>query len=98
MAARDIVPTEKMIPLITGEIAFRQNVCELVLGINIFDLDFGTQFDSVGSGHVSHRRTSVFYNHFDYCLNVFENASTSSRLGTFFVLVMVGFWKNATLQ
>ena len=36
-----------MIPLITGEIDFRQHVCELVFGVNIFDLDFGVQIDPV---------------------------------------------------
>ena len=34
----DVEQTEKMIPLITGEIAFRQPICELVFGVNIFDL------------------------------------------------------------
>ena len=30
---------EMVIPFITGEIAFRQDIGKLVLGINIFDLD-----------------------------------------------------------
>ena len=29
-----------MIPFITSEIAFRQHVCELAFGIDVFDLDF----------------------------------------------------------
>ena len=37
----DVKQSEKMLPFITGEIAFRQHVCELVFGVNIFDLDFG---------------------------------------------------------
>ena len=35
----DVTQTERMIPLITGEIAFRQHVYEMVLGVNIFDLN-----------------------------------------------------------
>ena len=33
--------TQKMIPFITCEIALCQYVCDLVFGINVFDLDFG---------------------------------------------------------
>ena len=71
----------KMIPLITGEIAFRQHVCELAFGVNVFGLDFGVQIDpvkqpiqrdSVGSGHVSHRRSSAFHSHLDYCFINFK--------------------------
>ena len=36
----DVKQAEKMIPLITGEVAFRLHVCELVFGVDIFDLDF----------------------------------------------------------
>ena len=43
----DFEQTEKMVPLITCEIALCQHVCELVFGVNIFDLDFGIQVDSV---------------------------------------------------
>ena len=39
--------TQKMIPLITCEIPFGQYVSELVLGVNVFDLDFGVQIDSI---------------------------------------------------
>ena len=52
MAARehrkihDVKQSERTIPFITGEIAFRQHVRELVfgVGVNIRDLDFGVQF------------------------------------------------------
>ena len=44
--------TEKMIPLSTGEITSRQHVCELVFGVNTQPI----VRNSVGSGHVSHRR------------------------------------------
>ena len=35
----DVKQWENMIPLITGEVAFRQHVCKLVFGVNIFDMD-----------------------------------------------------------
>ena len=43
----DVEQTQKMIPLITCEISPCQYVCELVFGVNIFDLDLGVQIDSV---------------------------------------------------
>ena len=65
----NVEQTQKMIPLITCEISLCQYVCELVLGVNVFDLDLGVQIDSinqpiksnsVGSGNMSHCRTSSF--------------------------------------
>ena len=53
MAARkhleihDVDQTKKMVPLITREITSGQRVSKLILGVNIFDLDFGVQTDSV---------------------------------------------------
>ena len=38
---------QKHVPLITRETAFCQNVCELVFGFDILDLDFWVQVDSV---------------------------------------------------
>ena len=64
----DVEQKKKMVSLITREITSGQRICELVLGVNIFDLNFGVQIDSikqpvsrnfVGSGHVSHRGTSA---------------------------------------
>ena len=63
----NVEQTEKMIPLITGEMAFRQQVCELAL-VSTHVWIFGFKLivkqpmkrDSVGSGHVSHRRTLAF--------------------------------------
>ena len=49
MAARehrkthDDKQTEKMIPLITGEIVSRQQISELVFGVNMFDLIISVQ-------------------------------------------------------
>ena len=63
----------KMISLITREIPYCQDVFEFVFGVDIFDLDFGVQINSIeqpvksnslGSGNVSHCRTSAFHNHF----------------------------------
>ena len=36
-----------MIPFITCEISLGQYVCELVFGVNVFDLDFCVQIDSI---------------------------------------------------
>ena len=61
---------------------FGQDVRELVFGVDVFDLDFGVQINSieqpiksnsVGSGNVSHCRTSAFHNHFDYSFIVLKH-------------------------
>ena len=36
----DIEQMKKIVPLITFEIPFTQNVCELVFGVNVTDLNF----------------------------------------------------------
>ena len=73
---------QQMIPLITCELPFGQDVCELVFGVDVFDLDFGVQIysieqpiksNSVGSGEMSHCRTSAFDDHFDHCCTVVEH-------------------------
>ena len=70
----DVKQAQKMIPFITCEIAFCQYVCELVLGVNVFDLDLGVQIGSIkqpiksnsaGSGNMSHCRASSLYDHLD---------------------------------
>ena len=43
----NVEQTQKMIPFIMREISLGQHVCELVFGVDVFDLDFGVQFDSV---------------------------------------------------
>ena len=59
----NVEQTQKIIPFITCEISLCQYVCELVFGVDVFDLDFGVQIDaieqpiksnSVGSGNMSH--------------------------------------------
>ena len=63
-----------MIPFVARKTPFGQYVSKLVLGVNIFDLNFGVHTDSVeqpimrnslGSGHVSHCWTPSFDNHLD---------------------------------
>ena len=73
--------------LITCEIGICQYVCELVFGVDTFDLYLRDQVDSVkypikcnsvGSGHVSHRWTSSFDDHLEYCFVIFKNAEHGS--------------------
>ena len=75
----DVEQTQKMIPFITCEFSLGQFVSELVFGVNVFDLDFGVQIDSieqliksnsVGSGNLSHYRASSLYNHLDHCFGL----------------------------
>ena len=67
----NVKQARQMIPLITREISFGQNVSKLVFGADIFDLDFGIQINSikqpiksnsVGPGNMSHR--------WDFCLSL----------------------------
>ena len=73
---------QQMIPLITCEMSFGQNVSELVYGVDVFDLDFGIQIDSikqpvkrnsVSPGNMSHCGTPSFNDHFDHCFIVFKH-------------------------
>ena len=43
----NVKQAQQMIPPITCEISFGLNVCELVSGADVFDLDFGIQIDSI---------------------------------------------------
>ena len=83
----DVEQTQKMIPFITCEISLCQCVCELVLGVKKFDLNLGVLIDSikqpiksnsVGSGIMSHCRTSPFYDHLDHCFVVFKDVQQAS--------------------
>ena len=86
----DVEQTQKMIPFITCKISICQYVCELVLGVNMFDVDLWVQIDSVeqpikrnsvGSGHMSHCWTSSFDNHLDDSFVVFKNEQLRLDLG-----------------
>ena len=87
MAAREhpethhVEQTKQMIPLVTKKTPYGWNISKLVLGVNIFDLDLGFQFNfveqpikrnSVGSGHVSYCWTSSFKNPLDDSFVVFK--------------------------
>ena len=43
----NVEQTQKMVPLIKCENFLCQYVCELVLGVNVFDLDLGVHINSV---------------------------------------------------
>ena len=86
-----------MIPFVTCEISLGQHVCELVFGVNVFDLDLGFQVNpvehpiksnSVGSGNMSHCRTSAFYDHLDHCFVVFKHIQQS------FLMRRLDVWGN----
>ena len=81
----DVEQTQKMIPFITCEISLCQHVCELVLGVDVLDLDFGVQIDSieqpikrnsVGPGNMSHCGTPSLYDHLDSCFVVLKHITT----------------------
>ena len=77
--------TQQMI-LFTCEISLCQHVCELVFGVNIFDLDLGVQIDSVKTtnqeqlcrvtGNMSHGRASSFYDHLGSLLRCLKTHTT----------------------
>ena len=86
-----------MIPFITCEVSVRPHACELVFGVSVFDLDFGVQMDSieqpiknnsVGSGNMSHCRTSSLYDHLDHCFVVFKHIQQS------FLMRRLDVWRN----
>ena len=74
------------------EVAHCQYVCELVFDINVFDLDFWVQVDSVKqpiksnsvvAGHVSHWWTSAFDDHLDHRFVIFNNVGHRARTRRF---------------
>ena len=77
----DIEQAQPMISLITCEISFGQYFCELVFGVDVISI-FGSKIDSinqpiksnsVGSGNMSHCRTSAFNDHLDHSFIVLEH-------------------------
>ena len=63
-----------------------KNVCELVFGVDVFDLNFGVQINSikqpikshsVGSGNMSHCRTPSFNDHLDHSFIVLKHIQQS---------------------
>ena len=82
----NVKQAQKMIPFFTCEISLGKHVCEFVFDVNVFDLGFGVQIDSieqpiesnsVGSGNMSHCRASSLYDHLDHCFVVFKHIQKS---------------------
>ena len=78
----DIKQGQQMIPFITREIPFGQDVCELIFGVDVLDLDLWIKINSieqpiksnsVGSGNMSHCWTSAFNDHLDYSFIVLKH-------------------------
>ena len=73
---------QQMIPFFTCEIPFCQDVCKLILGVDVFDLNLRVKIDSIeqpiksnsmSSGNMSHCWTSAFHNHFNYSFIVLNH-------------------------
>ena len=64
----DVEQTQKMIPFITCGISLCQYVCELVFGVNVFELDLWLQIDSVKQPN---KRNSVSPGNMSHCLDSF---------------------------
>ena len=82
----NVKQAQQMVPFITRETSFGQNVRKLAFGVDVFDLDFGIQINSikqpikcnsVSPVKMSHCRTPSFYDHFDHCFIVFEHIQQS---------------------
>ena len=93
----NIEQAQQMIPLITREMSFGQNVSELVFGVNVFDLDLGVQkwFYRITNQeqlcgfwkHVSLSASSLD-NHLDHCFVVFKHIQQS------FLMRRIDVWVN----
>ena len=83
----DVEQTQKMIPFITCEISHCRYVCELVFGVNVFDLDFGVQIDSIKKQIKSNLTLWILetcliagllpLNHLDHCFVAFKHSKAS---------------------
>ena len=83
--------TYKVVPLITCEMSFGQNVCKLILGVNTSDPNLWNEIDSVkqpvkrtsvGSGNMSSSGTSTSDGHVDHSFIVFKNIQLRCIMGT----------------
>ena len=90
----DTKQMEKILSLITCEAAFCQDVCELVFGVHVFDMDtwvkidpgkWTIELDSVVSGNMSLRRTSAFSDHLNYGFVVIELVKCGMSMRRFHV-------------
>ena len=80
----DFEQTKKMSPLITCEITFSQHVREFLVSTYLIwilgsklTLSNNQPNTTVSSGHVSHRRTSALYDHFDHSFIILEHFQLS---------------------
>ena len=80
---------EKTVPLITCDVALCQYFCELVFGVNVFDLDLEVQIDSikqsikrdsVGTGHMFQCWTSALDDHLDHRFIIFKSVEHRTKL------------------
>ena len=80
---------KNIIPFVTCEFTFGQNVCELIFGIDVSNLNFRIkinpvkqpiQSNSVGSWHMSHCGTSAFDYHLNHGFVVLKDIQ--HRIGT----------------
>ena len=78
----DIEQAQQMIPLVTCETSFGQDVSKLVLGVDVLDLDIWVQVDSieqpikrnsVSPGNMSHCGTPSFNDHLDHCFVILKH-------------------------
>ena len=78
----DVEPMKKIVPFVTCEITFGQNVCESVFGINVSNLNFRikihpvkqpVQSNSVVLWHMPQCGTSAFYYHCSHGFIVHKN-------------------------
>ena len=86
----DVTQITKIVPIITCEVNFCQNVCDLVFGgVDVLDLNLGVQINSVtqqvksnsvDSGYVSHCWTSAFDVHFNHRFIVLKMSSRRIRV------------------
>ena len=84
----DVKQIKKIVPFVTCEIPFGQDVCELVFGINVSNLNFRikihpvkqpVQSNSVGPGNMSHCGTSAFYYHCSHGFIVHKNVEHRTK-------------------
>ena len=84
----DVEQMKNIVPFVSCEITFGQNVCELMFGVNVPDLNLGIQFNSVnqpiqsnsvGSGNMSRCGTSAFYYHLNHGFIVLKNVKHRTK-------------------
>ena len=82
----DVEQHKKIVPFVTCEITFGQNVCELMFGFTVSNLNFRIKINpvkqpiqskSVGQEYMSHRGTSTFSYHFHHGFIVLKDIQHS---------------------